>query len=43
MLLRGSRIGELSLHELTEIVQEAWLARVSAKRAKDWLAAQGLG
>ena len=42
VLLRGSRVGELSLDELTEVVQEAWLARASTKRAKDWLAAQGL-
>ncbi len=42
VLLRGSRVGELSLEELTEVVQEAWLARASIKRAKDWLAAQGL-
>jgi len=37
VLVRGSRIGELSLQELTEVVQEAWLCRASAKRAATWL------
>ena len=42
VLLRESDVGRLSLTELTEVVQDAWLARASAKRARDWLAAQGL-
>ena len=37
MLLRGSRIGELSRDELAEVVQDAWLARASKRRAADWL------
>jgi len=37
VLLRASRIGELSRHELAEVVQEAWLARASARRATSWL------
>ena len=37
VLVRASRIGELTLQELTEVVQDAWLIRASAKRAKDWL------
>jgi hypothetical protein len=40
VLLRASQIGELTVEELTEVVQEAWLSQASAKRAKDWLAAQ---
>ena len=40
VLVRGSRIGELSLQELTEVVQEAWLCRASAKRAATWLNAR---
>jgi hypothetical protein len=36
-LLRGSRIGELTLRELTEIVQDAWLSRASRRRAENWL------
>jgi hypothetical protein len=39
VLLRASRVGELSLQELTEVVQDAWLAQASARRAEQWLAA----
>lgn len=39
VLVRGSRIGELSFAELSEVVQDAWLSRASRKRAADWLAA----
>jgi hypothetical protein len=38
VLLRGSRIGELSRDELVEVVQDAWLARASPARARAWLA-----
>jgi hypothetical protein len=37
VLIRGSRIGELTLQELTEVVQDAWLCRASARRAATWL------
>ncbi len=37
VLLRGSRIGELTRDELAEVVQDAWLARASRRRAADWL------
>ena len=37
VLLRGSRIGELTRDELAEVVQDAWLSRASARRAKEWL------
>jgi hypothetical protein len=37
VLLRGSRIGELTRDELVEQVQEAWLARVGKRKAKAWL------
>lgn len=40
VLLRASRVGELSRDELAEIVQDAWLARVSARRRAAWLAAR---
>src|SRR6185437_6644216 len=44
VLLRTSRIGELMLKELTEVVQDAWLSRASPSRAAIWLSAQqGLG
>jgi hypothetical protein len=37
VLLRGSRVGELTRQELAEVVQDAWLARASARRAQLWL------
>ena len=37
VLVQGSRIGELTMQELTEVVQEAWLCRASPKRAATWL------
>jgi hypothetical protein len=37
VLLRGSRVGELERDELVEIVEEAWLAQASARRARAWL------
>ena len=43
VLLRGSRIGELSRDELAEVVQDAWLARASKRRAADWLSYHRLG
>lgn len=39
VLLRGSRVGELTRGELAEVVQDAWLSRASPRRANDWLAA----
>ena len=37
VLLRASRIGELTREELAEVVQDAWLSRASARRAAAWL------
>jgi hypothetical protein len=37
VLLRGSRIGELTREEIAEVVQDAWLSRASARRAATWL------
>ena len=37
VLIRASRIGELTRTELAEAVQEAWLSRASARRAASWL------
>jgi hypothetical protein len=42
VLLRAARVGELSHAELTELVQDAWLARASARRRSMWLNAHGL-
>jgi len=38
VLVRASRIGELSRDEIVELVQDAWLSRASARRGKEWLA-----
>jgi hypothetical protein len=37
VLVRGSRIGELTKQELTEVIQDAWLSRASNRRATAWL------
>ena len=37
VLLRGTRVGELTLQELTEVVEDAWLSRASPSRAAAWL------
>ncbi|WP_067660753.1 MmcQ/YjbR family DNA-binding protein [Nocardia harenae] len=37
VLVRGSEIGRVGLAELTEIVQDAWLSRASARRGRAWL------
>ena len=42
VLLRTSRIGELSRDELAELVYDAWLARASPTAARKWLAARGV-
>jgi len=39
VLVRASRIGELTVPELAEIIQDAWLAQASPTRAAAWLAA----
>jgi hypothetical protein len=39
VLLRASRIGELTRQELAELIEEAWLSRASRRRAAEWLAA----
>ncbi|MGQ0483569.1 MAG: MmcQ/YjbR family DNA-binding protein [Pseudonocardia sp.] len=40
VLVRASRLGELSRAELAEVVQDAWLSRASKRRATTWLAGQ---
>jgi hypothetical protein len=37
VLLRASRIGELTVQELAEVIQDAWLSRASPRRASAWL------
>jgi hypothetical protein len=42
VLLRAAHVAELSRIELSELVQDAWLARASARRRSVWLRAHGL-
>jgi hypothetical protein len=41
VLIRGSRVGELTVTELSEIIQDAWLARASSGRAAAWFKSRG--
>ncbi len=41
VLLRAGRVGELTLQELTEVIEDAWLSRASARRAKAWRETSG--
>jgi hypothetical protein len=42
VLVRASRLGELSRDEVTEVVQDAWLSRASHRRRTAWLAEHGM-
>ncbi|MEO5665644.1 MAG: hypothetical protein ABIR39_20440 [Nocardioides sp.] len=37
VLLRASRVGEVSREEIVELVQDAWLAQASRRRGEVWL------
>lgn len=37
VLLRLGRVGELSRAELAEVIEDAWLSRTSARRARQYL------
>ena len=37
VLVRASRLGEITRAELAEVVQDAWLSRVSQRRRDAWL------
>jgi hypothetical protein len=39
VLVRASRLGQLTRQELAEVIQDAWLSRASARRATRWLEA----
>lgn len=41
VLVRQVDIPELDIEELTELIQDAWLAQTSRRRAAAWLAALG--
>ncbi len=43
VLLRASRISELSRQELAEVVEDAWLSRASRRRAARWISSQAPG
>jgi hypothetical protein len=38
VLVRALRLAEITLRELTEVVQDAWLAQASPRRRAAWLA-----
>jgi hypothetical protein len=42
VLVRASRLGELSRDELVEVVQDAWLSQASNRRRTAWLAEHGV-
>lgn len=42
ILVRASRLGEITRSELTELIQDAWLAQTSRRRAERWLAEHAL-
>lgn len=42
VLVRASRLHEVSRDEVVELVQDAWLSQASARRAKAWLEGAGL-
>jgi hypothetical protein len=42
VLVRARDLPDLSYAELAEVVQDAWLAQASARRAADWLRSRGL-
>lgn len=37
VLLRASRLNELTRQELREVIEDAWLSRASASRVRTWL------
>jgi hypothetical protein len=43
VLIRERDLPGLSYRELSEVIQDAWLARASARRGAEWLKSRGLG
>jgi hypothetical protein len=41
VLVRASRLDEITYEELAEVVQDAWLSRASTARSRAWLAERG--
>jgi hypothetical protein len=42
VLVRTSTLGAITVQELAEVIQDAWLARASPARGERWLHGQGL-
>lgn len=42
VLLRASRLGEITRDELAEVIQDAWLSQASKRRADTYLSEHGL-
>jgi hypothetical protein len=42
VLIRERDLASLSHRELSEVIQDAWLSRASARRATEWLESRGL-
>jgi hypothetical protein len=42
VLIRASRLADISRTELAELIQDGWLSRASKRRAAEWLAANRL-
>jgi hypothetical protein len=38
VLVRASRLGELTVQQLTEVVEDGWCSRASRRRVEAWLA-----
>jgi hypothetical protein len=43
VLVRASRIGELTVPELAEVIEDAWLSRASPRRGATWLSTHPSG
>ncbi len=43
VLVRASRLGELTLQQLTEVVEDAWCSRASGRRVEAWRATRSDG
>ncbi|MGE2731862.1 MmcQ/YjbR family DNA-binding protein [Mycolicibacterium vaccae] len=41
VLVRACRLDEVTVTELRELIQDAWLSRASKRRGEKWLAEQG--
>ena len=42
VLIRASRLADISKTELAELIQDGWLSRASKRRAAEWIAANRL-